>query len=374
MDAGRMQRTTRQGMEAMPHQFSRQPAVLTNAYDATWQRLTPTLRSALAGKYRQFVLYCELFSRCGGRPKTIVVTAAELVASLGAKDPRSGLHWLTDLATTGLIDIRDRDPRSGTFTVYVHPPESAVEPSVAKSDPQADLFNEPDAAVGAHEPPRLAQTAAAVGAHGPPSTNSNNSAQTQSAPFVRPPSFVASQKRPENCDHGTIENKSLNLNHVPIEQPGPHGPWGPGGSRAQTAEPSKSDFDDFDRRRQTAEGSRPPLPKPLGELVAAQLIRVGDQIERAIHPLEQIKKLERLIIDRVNDPDMHRVVAARAAEYVIHDGLPLDALQKALDDLDTTDSRGDIRTTRGTWFGGTVERRIRERGIATRANSKRRAK
>lgn len=170
-----------------------------NTHDASspqemWERLTPTLRSALSGKWAMFAAYCQLWFTADCRPTTVKITATDLVAKLGGKDARAGRRWLEDLAAIGMIEIVDRNLFTGVYAVYVVEPEEAERPGLRQPDPQSELFDRdastPSAAVGAHQPPRSpaetdgnerelppavrahepprASTAAAVGAHEPP--------------------------------------------------------------------------------------------------------------------------------------------------------------------------------------------------------------
>jgi hypothetical protein len=128
-------------------------------------------------------------------------------------------------------------------------------------------------------------------------------------------------------------------------------------------------------RRQRIEQERvereSPKPKAMHEAVAAAVNHMADRVEKAQHPIEQKRRLANVIMDRVADPTMDRVIANRAAEYVVEDGLPIDVLMALLNELDEADRRGQLRGTRGSWFNGVLKRRLRDHGIRERGRRQR---
>jgi len=81
---------------------------------------------------------------------------------------------------------------------------------------------------------------------------------------------------------------------------------------------------------------------------------------------------EYYITSRVADSHMHPVLAARAAAYVVEDGLPLKDLRAILDSLDQADRAGKIRHSSGAWFNAVLRKQIHKLGIPERRSRPRR--
>ncbi len=340
------------------------------------------LRKLLGRSAAMINVYQSLWNFRGERPGELSISFAELGADVGAMDQRTARGHIERLEEVGLVHIIDRDKKAGVVHLYVYDHRELGMPRRVDADPQAELFERSDevettgdavdtVSMNASEPRQNAREArggfyAETPAQKPPrpvrpAANESNSLHDQRfAIRTSPPPL----DRHVVSDHGTIENPKLNLNHAPIEQPDSHGPWGRGGF---CSDAPAEDFVELHRRR-ALEQDRVEADRPthIAQPLMAAILRFGDSVDRATTPAEQKHRLENFILGRVADRGMDRSIAGRAADYVLSDGLPLEVLQKLLDELDQAARAGKLRGPRGAWFFGALNKRIAQRGIAQR--------
>jgi hypothetical protein len=127
------------------------------------------------------------------------------------------------------------------------------------------------------------------------------------------------------------------------------------------------------RRRAQEQRTATSAAKPASVFVEQRLVRLMADVEAAVKPHLQIKKLAAYVKDRVRCPGMHQIECNRAAEYVIEDGLPMSVLIDLLALVDRYDAAGKfakykdgVGGGRGAFFVGCLKRRLIDRSIPQR--------
>ncbi len=293
--------------------------------------------------------YLWLYNEAGWRPNTIIVSPKALGTALGRSD-RQGRDWIEKLVNLGLIELGQYDERRGVFEVHVYLPQ-AGEPMGKPPDPQKPLPFGPSsdppparridaekdhAGVLAPKPP---QEPPGVLAQEPPRKPPRPESRIRVKPEEngnddRPPTGVLAPKPPrhENCFHGdTIEKE---VTRLPLSH-----------RTAQSMDSMERASDGGgDLRGDNLRGGG---PAPIGESVAAAINQAAGEFLDATTPLKQKQRLEARIMQAVSQTAFDRSIAGRAADLVVHHGVPLRDLEQILTDLREMRRAGSLKNAGG---------------------------
>jgi DNA-binding transcriptional ArsR family regulator len=371
------------------------------------------LRRILGHRPATLLCYMSLWDAAGERAGRVKISYRELGADVGVS-PRTASGHVEKLVDVGLVEIVDHQKPSGELILYVSDHVELGAPRRVEASPQTELFDvaagddgeaESDAADAGERPttskaislaidsPR-APAVVAIGDDGPRKPPTGVEGDGSGVLARKPPSYRDNPRapailtgvcapKPPPPPMETIERKDISTrNHTPIEQSGSHGNHGdaagvcapkpPRGSADHAAADLAAgdlaaDFGPLERRREAERAKfHRDDPKPIDSTICRAMLRLADVAAAAEHPLEQKARLMRVVRARLADEATDDVVVARVAEYVLEDGFPLDELEKLFDELDRAAAAGKIRTTRGAWFGGALNRRLAARGIRPR--------
>lgn len=334
---------------------------------------------AIGGKRpMQQLLFSYLWLRAERRPGQVDTSRQEMAHAIGKSDAsvRSALPYLID---SGLVEVLD--DRGGALRVYVNDPATIARGRLVKASPQRELpideedyedLGEPAAQISvrisAQKSARRPAEAAQISAQESARPTGCPPPQVEPAPAVDP-DWRQSLRAPgaqisAQESAPPMSNERLTLNRaIPNEQYGSMSmPMG----RRRGPPDAERELADFAadaeavRQRESIEPARP----LLGPLVGA-INRLAD----GLAPEAQRQRLREQIIRVVADPDMHESLAGRAADAVVHDGLDVKALNKALDEVNRMRRARTIRTTPGRLFHTLIREACQRQGVVWRGGN-----
>lgn len=307
-----------------------------------WQRITPLRR--LLRKPAQVLAYLHLFHFAGYRPGSLRFSVQELAAEFGC-ETRTAIGWIEGLRSIGLLEIISND--RGLIDGYLHPPESVDEPRRIVADPQKEL------PLDRFETGESAQTPPGDFAQTPPVSSDPTNSQVVAPSTIRFPSQTPKQ--------GDFVQSPPNHPMVTMEPSCSMGDGSRKSSLSMASMEGESALADLMRRRKTeADRIEGQAPRHVGGALVGAINRFADNKRPEAWKAELIGR----IMDR-KYPNLDRVVAARAADAVVFDGLPEKELSQILASVDRSVERGTARNP-GAIFQSKMQKACAAAGIKWR--------
>ena len=299
------------------------------------ESLRPVMRDGrLTGAAK--LLYWWLWLTLCGRPGYLAVTGHSLVAFFN--DPvkptsdSTGWKWVEKLKTVGLVDVVDRDRRSGVGKLYVYHPRPEFRTLRPKSDDrQMELpFTQPEDGEAAY------RQAAEADSVGPPSGGQPAAGPAQR----RGPSLTTGERQAESAEMagggaaaGRAQRRALHC----------------------TNEKETSKLPMSQRKLSNEFNEREP-----GEPVAIGSF-LGDVIEDSLaksfaamaDPKRQKAMLTERVLMTVRDKSMGHHLARKAAELVVYQNVPIDQFDTMLVHVEAMRAAGSLRSP-GAFFNTLV--------------------